>query len=130
MSLNSDIRQSNVSVSGTLEDGIRAEFNFSGNLELFKGHFPGRPILPGIVQIEMVKLSIEAILGKKLSLHSVTHVKFSRLIEPDTPVSVDIDITLCAADADQHPLIEARAQVCVKGTSAGKLNFVLAVADQ
>lgn len=33
---------------------IIANYHVDPNLDLFKGHFPGRPIFPGVIQIEMM----------------------------------------------------------------------------
>jgi len=50
--------------------------------EIFKGHFPGSPILPGVCQVEMVRELAEGILGFKLLLSRASQVKFLNLINP------------------------------------------------
>ena len=50
--------------------------------EIFKGHFPGSPILPGVCQVEMVRELAEGILGFELLLSRASQVKFLNLINP------------------------------------------------
>ena len=73
--------------------GITAQFCFSADLDLFAGHFPGNPILPGIVQIEMVKFTLEQARGTSFRIQSIKKTKFSNLIHPDTPIHLSIRLT-------------------------------------
>jgi 3-hydroxymyristoyl/3-hydroxydecanoyl-(acyl carrier protein) dehydratase len=62
----------------------------------FKGHFPGYPLLPGIVQIEMGMFCIRKILSNPCAvLKEVKKIKFLKPILPDTRVFVSV---LQAAD--------------------------------
>ena len=124
MSLYTDIQQSKTFVSGSWA-GIRAEFNFPGTLELFKGHFPGKPILPGIAQIEMVRFSLETILEKKLAIQSIKKTKFSHLIEPDTPVLIHITLLPQGMDDVNQGQISVKATLSTSGSTAGIINVTL-----
>jgi len=128
MSLYTDIQQSRISISGNLDNGINAEFNFPDSLELFSGHFPGKPILPGIVQIEMVKFTLESICERKLIIRSVKKTKFSHLIEPDTPVLIQIT-RLSARDGGDQDIVSVRATLNTPEALAGRINLVLAGTD-
>lgn len=123
MSLYTDIEHALISVSGSPGEGIRAEFNFPAGLELFKGHFPGTPILPGIAQIELVKFTLEAVFKRPLAIRSVKKTKFSSLIEPDAPVIVEIHLP--APKEGEAGLISARAKIRTRDRAAGLINLVL-----
>ena len=49
---------------------------------IFVGHFPGNPILPGVILIEMLKDIVERSLGTDLMLCSASSIKFLYLIDP------------------------------------------------
>ena len=67
--------------------------NIPRDLIWFKGHFPGVPILPGVVQIDWVVRLIES-LKNDLKLvgefGGVDRLKFMRLIEPDSSLRLSL----------------------------------------
>ncbi|MCV9387179.1 hypothetical protein [Reichenbachiella ulvae] len=50
--------------------------------EVFKGHFPQQPVLPGVVTMEILRRAIEKATGKKVKLQKAANVKFLRMIDP------------------------------------------------
>ena len=50
--------------------------------DIFKGHFPGNPILPGVCQVEIVREIAENILENKLMLTQASQVKYLNLLNP------------------------------------------------
>lgn len=65
------------------EGDIIAVFCFSPENMIFKGHFPGNPILSGIAQLESVKYMIEQTLVCKCSLQQSSSIKFFQPILPN-----------------------------------------------
>lgn len=63
--------------------------------EVFKGHFPGNPVMPGVCMVQIIKEMIERIGQKRVQLQSLSNVKFMALINPEqTPVlRLNLDIT-------------------------------------
>ena len=49
---------------------------------IFKGHFPGNPILPGVCMLELIKLLSGIYLNKKLKVVSASDMKFLKVINP------------------------------------------------
>jgi 3-hydroxyacyl-[acyl-carrier-protein] dehydratase len=53
---------------------------------VFEGHFPGSPVLPGVVQLEMVKAILSKALGKTFALKEMSTCKFLEVLNPaETP---------------------------------------------
>lgn len=63
--------------------------------EVFKGHFPGNPIMPGVCMMQIIKELTEQITNQTLMMQSLTNVKFMALINPEvTPeLKLELDIT-------------------------------------
>lgn len=57
-------------------------FNCNPNHNIFEGHFPNEPILPGVCMIQFVRESIEMLYNSKLKLLSSKTVKFIHIIDP------------------------------------------------
>ncbi len=60
---------------------------------VFKGHFPGRPIMPGVCMIQMVQDALTQGLQKEFKLKSITSVKFSKMWLPDQFAEAQINLT-------------------------------------
>lgn len=49
---------------------------------IYKAHFPGEPITPGVCVIQIARELLEDHLGRPLSLQAVKNVKFLNVISP------------------------------------------------
>jgi 3-hydroxyacyl-[acyl-carrier-protein] dehydratase len=67
---------------------FRAEFRFGPQLAVFRGHFPGRPLVPGVFIIEMVRLAAERGVGRRCRISRVASAKFTGEIAPGELVVV------------------------------------------
>ena len=74
--------------------------NISYNEPCFTGHFPGRPVFPGVLQIEaiaqiggMLVLSRPENLGKLAFFTAVDEVKFRRQVVPGDQLKLEAEIT-------------------------------------
>ena len=52
------------------------------NCSVYKGHFPGTPVAPGVFNIRMIMECVERITGKPILLESITQCKFITMITP------------------------------------------------
>ncbi|CAA7387620.1 3-hydroxyacyl-ACP dehydratase [Chryseobacterium fistulae] len=63
--------------------------------QIFKGHFPGNPVTPGVCMMQIVKELTEELTSTQLFLKSASNVKFMAIINPfETPeltLHLDID---------------------------------------
>lgn len=61
--------------------------------EIFRGHFPGRPVLPGVCTLRIVRNCLETVLGHGVRYETIRNCKFSSMIVPgDGPVSVSLTV--------------------------------------
>lgn len=99
----------------TLQSHEKAENgSFTANIilnkdhDIFKGHFPGNPVTPGVCMMQIVKELTEEFTGSKLFLKSASNIKFMAIINPvETPeLKLQLDIT------------ESEGEIKVKNTTS------------
>jgi 3-hydroxyacyl-[acyl-carrier-protein] dehydratase len=74
------------------EDGVVLDIALPSSLAAFDGHFPGYPVLPGVVQVDWVmRLSAERF-GLGAVAASDVRIKFRRIISPDMPLALHLQI--------------------------------------
>lgn len=88
-------------------------FEIPADHAIFTGHFPGRPIVPGVMLLEWAQAEISHSLGRAPRELRVREVKFFAPLEPgqraqlrfDPPAS---DATRCAFDIRRDAAMVAR----------------------
>lgn len=86
--------------------------------EVFQGHFPGNPIMPGVCMIQMIKELTEKATGKELFLAIASNVKFMAIINPEKNDIIQLILTISEVE-DQ---IKIKNTVSFEDTLALKLN--------
>lgn len=120
-------------VSLEIGERIHAVKAVSFNEQFFQGHFPGRPIMPGVLQIEAMAqaaaiLAIETLelagSGKLVYFMAIDGAKFRAPVEPG-----------CLLDLKVH-FLQKRARVCkfrgeasVEGKLTCEVEFTAMIAD-
>ena len=56
----------------------------------FRGHFPDRPVLPGIAQLGMVFDLVQQGFNQPVSLMQISRVRFKQLILPDDRITITV----------------------------------------
>ncbi len=74
------------------ENGISAKVHLNKDHDIFKGHFPGNPVMPGVCMIQMIKELTEKEVGEELFLTRSTNIKFMAIINPET--NPDLELTI------------------------------------
>ncbi|MEP7222016.1 MAG: 3-hydroxyacyl-ACP dehydratase FabZ [Novosphingobium sp.] len=120
-------------VSLVADDHIRAIKAVSFNESFFQGHFPGRPIMPGVLQIEALAqaagiLAVESLglagSGKLVYFMAIEQAKFRAPVEPGVLLQLEAGF------------VQKRARVCkfwgkasVDGTVTCEVQFTAMIAD-
>lgn len=66
------------------------------------GHFPGRPIAPGVVLLDLIFAAIQNATPQQLRIEKIVSAKFLKPVQPDEPV--EVTIVLEDDDAASHEL--------------------------
>ncbi|KHL26146.1 3-hydroxyacyl-ACP dehydratase [Croceibacterium mercuriale] len=115
------------------DERIRAIKAVSFNESFFQGHFPGRPIMPGVLQIEALAqaagiLAVETMnlagSGKLVYFMAIDEAKFRAPVEPGCLLSLEVSF------------VQKRARVCkfrgvasVDGKVTCEVSFTAMIAD-
>jgi len=79
----------------TVESKTTAAITINKSHEVFKGHFPGNPVTPGVCMMQIIKELTEGIVSETLFMQSSSNIKFMAIINPEkTPdLVLTLDIT-------------------------------------
>jgi 3-hydroxyacyl-[acyl-carrier-protein] dehydratase len=84
------------------ESRTNDNFSFSITLDpthsIYAGHFPGYPITPAVIQIQILQDLIELNLQKRIQLSSIKSSKFLKVINPLENSAVTVKYTLSIED--------------------------------
>jgi len=70
-------------IDSNSEQEIIANIDINKNHSVFDGHFPDTPIVPGVIQVLMIKEILSESLGFKVQLESSKSIKFLSMINPN-----------------------------------------------
>lgn len=112
-------------------DAVVTEWDVPEDLPAFAGHFPGRPILPGVLitehALQSAALAIltggDSLGGGVPVLVRIDQARFRRPVRPGETLTTRAEITESAANARW-----CRAKVGCGGDTVARLAFTLAVA--
>lgn len=92
---------------------VTAKFSVKNNLEILQGHFPGNPILPGVIQVEMMAQAAPfvflSIYTKKdfwpqldVALLGVDKSRFRKPVVPDMDLTIHSKLTKVRGDFQNY----------------------------
>jgi 3-hydroxyacyl-[acyl-carrier-protein] dehydratase len=103
--------------------------NVSGNEPFFQGHFPGNPIMPGVLIVEalaqtgvVLMLSDEANKGKLPLFAGIDKLKFRRQVLPGDTLRLELNVTSQRGRVGKG---HVRATVDDQVAAEGDLTFVM-----
>jgi 3-hydroxyacyl-[acyl-carrier-protein] dehydratase len=113
---------------------VRAYKNVSANEQFFNGHFPGLPVMPGVLQIEALAQTA-AFLTASLDgfdptkqvafLMSIDEVKFRRLVEPGDRLDLEVEML-----QSRRGIVKVQGKSSVDGDRACEAVITAAIRDR
>lgn len=110
-----------VSLESTGENKHLVLIHVNAEHEVFKGHFPGNPIMPGVCMMQIIKELVEQISGTSLFMQSLSNVKFMALINPFNTPELRLELDISTTDTD---LVKVKNITYFDDTVALKLSSV------
>lgn len=105
--------------------------NVSANEGFFQGHFPGNPIMPGVLIIEalaqvgaVAALSASEHQGKLGLFAGIDGVRFRRLVRPGDQLRLEVTL-----NRFRHGIGKASARASVDGETAAEGTLTFAIID-
>jgi len=104
---------------------LEAPLLFNPDHEVYLGHFPGQPVVPGVIQLQIVKELLEQHLKQKLKLVSMSQAKFLMIIVPDKQVVL---ISISYKQTDEGSF-QVDASISTNQQTATKLKAVYRLSE-
>lgn len=67
--------------------------------DVYKGHFPEKPITPGVCNIQMIKECVEDMLSKRLTFTAIDRCRLTAMVTPGGSPILNIKVSVDNADA-------------------------------
>ena len=102
------------------------------NEPFFQGHFPGFPVMPGVLQLEAMAQTAGILLNRILKtpdrvpyFMSIDKAKFRRVVRPGDQMRIEVEITNLKAKVARF-----QAKVLVDGALASQAEMLCMVTDR
>jgi len=106
--------------------------NVTANEPFFQGHFPGVPVMPGVLQIEAMAQTGGVLLNRKAGLSggipyfmAIDKAKFRKVVRPGDQMRIEVEITNLRARA-----VRLAARVLVDGAVASEAELLCMMTEQ
>ncbi|MDN6029269.1 MAG: 3-hydroxyacyl-ACP dehydratase FabZ [Lactobacillus sp.] len=108
--------------------------NVTINEEFFQGHFPGNPVMPGVLIIEAMAQAASILIlktprfaGKTAYLGAINNAKFRQVVRPGDVLKLHIAMV---KQRDNMGIVNCYATVGDKKVCEADLTFIVAAADK
>ncbi len=84
------------------EEGLTAQLRLDASYAVFEGHFPERPVLPGVCQMYALREVLSRFHGREMQWESVRDLKFLSPVLP--PEDVELTLSVKETPAEEGKL--------------------------
>jgi 3-hydroxyacyl-[acyl-carrier-protein] dehydratase len=105
-----------------VEFSVGIKINSDHNI--FKGHFPGKPIVPGVTYIEMIREIMELVIKKKILLKEASNIKFLSVTNPVLNSELNVSFSLIMKEEN---FISTKVLITSENGSVIKFNGLFSI---
>lgn len=108
-------------------DSLVAIKNITMNEEFFQGHFPGKPVMPGVLQMEALAQAVGLLMlepGKIPLFMSIDNCKFRKPVVPGDQLRLEVEKIKV-----KRNIIVAKGRCLVDGTVVSEGNLMFSVQE-
>ncbi|MBI5815239.1 MAG: 3-hydroxyacyl-ACP dehydratase FabZ [Nitrospinae bacterium] len=106
--------------------------NVTGGEYFFPGHFPGKPVMPGVLIVEAMAQAAAALAtysspddrGKIIYFAAIDGARFKRMVIPGDTIRIEIEV-----EKARSRLWKVKARATVEGETACEADLTAMVAD-
>ena len=99
---------------------LNAKLSLNPNHIVYDGHFPEQPVVPGVIQLQIIREITENGIGKKLLIKAVSQAKYLIPIIPVKEDIIEINIMLKQFEGDS---IKSTSQIISNGNVHSKIRI-------
>ncbi|RKN82407.1 3-hydroxyacyl-ACP dehydratase [Ulvibacterium marinum] len=92
---------------------------------IFKGHFPGNPVMPGVCMIQIIKELTEKATGEQLFLKVSSNIKFMAIINPEENDTLQLTLNISINERE----VKVKNTTTFQDTLALKLSATFQIQD-
>ncbi|MCI6619747.1 MAG: beta-hydroxyacyl-ACP dehydratase [Prevotella sp.] len=97
------------------------EIAFNENHPIYRAHFPGKPITPGVCIMKLIEELVEISVKREIRLSVAKNVKFLRPIAPSASAYMTICFDLLL---EKDALVQARGTITAEGQTCTKFSLI------
>ncbi|MBQ0073292.1 MAG: beta-hydroxyacyl-ACP dehydratase [Prevotella sp.] len=110
----------------TGELSCRYDAQLLEDCECYKGHFPGKPVSPGVCNIEMIRECSELLCGKDLKIDTIKMCRLTEIASPSVCPEVSVTVSLSPNSDSSAYTVTAEISDAEKSYMTLKGQFVVA----
>ena len=121
------LRDSLYTIVSEFKGDGRHDFNIKLDPEhfIYKAHFPGEPITPGVCIMQIAKELLEEAVSEDLVLSCVKNIKFLRIISPNEVTEICYSLAKISREDDQ---VKVQVTVTAGEDAYAKLSLICQIA--
>lgn len=107
------------------EDQFSASVSFNPEHPVFGGHFPGQPVVPGVVLVEIAVAVASRAAGLDLAMKEASSMKFLNMIDPEVNPVLRIEGSLIKNEDEMY---KSNVRIYTEDTDFAKFKGIVLTA--